>query len=102
MGYSELEFANSWLREDGVRKMCAMKFHDPAEDPMLSVITDDTIVNVTISTQEQTKEDLDRELSLNVESVRTIRAALEYFNEIWDEIAEFVNEPITKGERQSH
>lgn len=101
MESAELEFANSWLREDRIRKIIAIKYHDPSEEPSLVILTDDTAVNITISTYEQTREDLDRELALTVESVRTIRAALEYFDEIWDKIEEFVNKPTAKGEGKS-
>lgn len=102
MKSAELEFATSWTREAGVRKIIAIKYYDPFDEPSLVVLTDDTAVNITISTYEQTKEDLDRELALNVESIRTIRAVLEYFDEIWDEIEEFVNKPTVKREGQSH
>jgi hypothetical protein len=102
MGYHEIEFANSWIREDGIRKIIAIKYYDPFDEPSLVILTDDTAVNITISTYEQTKEDLDRELALTVESVRTIRAVLEYFDEKWDEIEEFVNKPTAKREGQSH
>lgn len=100
MGYDIIEFANSWLRENEVRKIYAIKNHDPLEAPSLGVETDDTAVIVTISTHEQTKKDLDRELSLNVESVRAIRATLEYFDEIWNEINEYISKPIVNEEEQ--
>lgn len=98
MGYDELEFANFWLREKGVRRMYAIKYYDPSEEPSLGVDTDDISSTITISSREQTKLDLDKELSLQVEDVGAIRAALAYFDEIWDEIDEYVSEPIVKGE----
>lgn len=101
MGYEEMEFANSWLRENGVRRINAIKYDEPSETPSLGVLTNDTAVNITISTKEQTKEDLDRELALTVENVQTIRVVLVYFDEIWHKIEEFVNKPTAKREGKS-
>ena len=101
MGYDVLEFAELRLKDNGNRRIYADKERTKNKEYLLCVDRDDNCyIGVSISTYEQTRRDLEKELSLRVEDVRKIGGTLEYFDEIWNKIDEYVNEPTGREEGQ--
>jgi hypothetical protein len=97
MGYDVLEYAELRLRENGIRRIYVDKERTKNKEYLLCVDTDYCHIGVWISTYKQTRSDLEKELSLQVNDVRQIRVALEYFDNNWNEIDEYVKEPSVKG-----
>lgn len=97
MGYDELEYADLRLRENGIRRMYVENGGEKNRMPIFCVDADNCSIGVIISTYKQTRRDLEKELSLQMENVRQIGVTLEYFDEIWDEMDEYVNVHALKG-----
>lgn len=100
MGYDELEYANLRLRENGIRRMYVENGRAKNRRPLFCVDADNCSIGVTISTYEQTRRDLEKELSLQMGDVRQIGMTLEYFDEIWDKIDDNVNEPVMEDKER--
>lgn len=101
MGYDELEFADLELRENGIKRIYVDKERTIDKESLLCVDADyNCYIVVTITTYEQTRRDLEKELSLQMEDVRQIRVTLECFDENWSEINEYANEYVEGGEGQ--
>lgn len=92
MGYDLLEFTELKLRENGIRRIYVDKEKAKNNECLLCVDADNCYIGITISTYEQTRRDLEKELSLTVENVRQISVTLNYFDQIWDNVEEYVNE----------
>ena len=84
----ELAFREYRLRKIDVRGIIVNRTR------ILRVVTEEDLIEIDISSYEETRKDLDRELSLMVESTQAIGEILNYFDEIWSEIEEFVNERV--------
>lgn len=95
MGYDELEYADLGLRETGIRRMYVNK--ERYKEPLLSVDIDSCYIGVTVTNYEQTRRELEKELSLQVNDIRQIRVALEYFDNNWEKIDEYVKESSVNG-----
>ena len=101
MGYDEFEFADLELRENDIKRMYVEKERTKDKESLLCVDTDhNCYIGVIISTYEQTRRDLEKELSLRMEDVRQIRITLECFDENWSKIDEYVNESTVEGEEK--
>lgn len=99
MGYDKLEFADQKLRENGIRRIYVDKNLAKNDECILCVDADDSCyIGVWISTYEQTRRDLEKELSLRVENVRQIDATLEYFDRIWNDVYAYLSSDNTVEE----
>jgi hypothetical protein len=95
VGYDELEFREYRLRKIGVRGIFANRSR------ILRIVTEEDLFEIDISSYEETRRDLDRELSSSVEQTWVIGHILDYFDEIWSEIEEFVNgQAIEEGQEE--
>jgi hypothetical protein len=81
-----LEFYEYRLRKLGVRVIFA------SYEKILSISTEEILIEVNISTYDETRRELDHELSRLIEETWIIGEILDYFDEKWSEIEEFVGE----------
>lgn len=86
MKYDDITFENYKLRRMGVREI----FADTKR--LLRIKTESISIEVKISTYAQTRNDLDRMLSRLIEETWQIGEILDYFDEKWQEIYQFLNE----------
>ncbi|HET6590451.1 MAG TPA: hypothetical protein VFG45_09825 [Candidatus Nitrosocosmicus sp.] len=91
MRYDELEFIEYRLRQVGVRRISVNT------EMTLGVETARYSIEVAVTTYEQTRKELDKELSTMIESTWKIGEILDYFDEKWAEIVEFLNEKVMTG-----
>lgn len=84
----ELEFYEYRLRKIGVRVIFASK------EKKLGVSGEEYLIIVEISTYDETRRNLDHELSSLIEETWIIGEILDYFDEKWAEIVEFLNEKV--------
>lgn len=88
----ELAFREYRLRKLGVRGMYANGGR------ILRIVTEEGLFEVNISSYEETRRQLDIELSSSVEQAWIIGRILDYFDEKWPEIEDFViDEVIAEG-----
>jgi hypothetical protein len=92
MKYDNIIFENYRLRKMGVREISA------DTERLLKIETDQRTFDIEISTYEKTREELDRMLSRLVDDTWKIGKILDYFDDVWDKINEFVNKPTVKGD----
>ena len=90
---SILEFKEYRLRQIEVLGI------DVDEDGLLTIDTDKHRIELKISSHEQTREELDKQLSRELEETWQIGEILDYFDEKWDEIEKFVNEKVKGGKK---
>lgn len=84
--YDEIEFVEYRLRQIGVRRIFVNS------ERVLGVVTSRYSIEVKVDEYEQTRRELDKELSTLIDSTWKIRKVLDYFEEKWSEIEEFVDE----------
>lgn len=84
----ELAFREYRLRKLGVRGMYANRAM------ILRVVTEEGLIEVNISSYEETRRELDIELSSSVEQAWKIGMILDYFDEKWFEIEDFVSDKV--------
>jgi hypothetical protein len=86
MAYDVLIYEQYRLRKIGVREISI------DTKRLLRIETEEISIKVKISSYENTRNDLDRVLSRVINEPWQIGEILEYFDEIWEEIYEFLNE----------
>ncbi len=88
----KLEFYEYRLRKIGVRGIFVTK------EKILGISTEENLIEVNISGYDETRRELDIELSRLIGQPWIIGRILNYFDEKWLEIDEFVNENVVVGE----
>jgi hypothetical protein len=85
----ELTFREYRLRKLGVRGVYANAGR------ILRIVTEEDLIEVNISSYDETRGELDIELSSSIEQAWIIGKILDYFDEKWSEIEEFVSDKAT-------